>query len=217
MYIKGRMPFQYLRKGDGGREKESALSEQREARQAGEEDLRDVRCCLSGDGEGYRRLIERNQGRVSSIMWRFSRDADTHEDLVQEVFVEAYEGLSGYQGKAPFAHWLARIAVRVGYHHWKREKRERALEVVPLEEWHEALEAPEEEMEPSEAGELLHLLMGQLPPRDRLVLTLRFIEGHSVEKTAELTGWSRSLVKVQTWRARNKLRKLFERERREVD
>jgi RNA polymerase sigma-70 factor (ECF subfamily) len=150
-------------------------------------------------------------------MWRFSRDADTHEDLVQEVFVEAYEGLSGYQGKAPFAHWLARIAVRVGYHHWKREKRERALEVVPLEEWHEALEAPEEEMESSEAGELLHLLMGQLPPRDRLVLTLRFIEGHSVEKTAELTGWSRSLVKVQTWRARNKLRKLFERERREVD
>jgi len=42
-------------------------------------------------------------------------------------------------------------------------------------------------------------------------LTLRFVEERSVKETAELTGWTQTLVKVQTLRARGKLKKLFEK------
>jgi RNA polymerase sigma-70 factor (ECF subfamily) len=180
-------------------------------------DAEDLRCCVNGDGEGFRRLIERHQGWVSGMMWRFSRDPDTHEDLVQDVFVEAYASLSGYRGRAPFSHWLGRIASRVGYHYWKRQRRERAIETVTLEEWHELPQEPDDEMEPARAAEFLHRLLAQLAPRDRLVLTLRYLENRSVEDTAELTGWSRTMVKVQTFRARSRLRKLFEKARREED
>jgi RNA polymerase sigma-70 factor (ECF subfamily) len=175
------------------------------------EDLDDVRHCLGGDGDAYRRLIERHQKQVSAMMWRFSRDPEVHEELVQDVFVQAYESLANYRARAPFAHWLARIATRVGYAHWKRQKREKAIETVPLEDWHHIPEEPPAEMEPAEAGELLHKLLAELPPRDRLVLTLRYVEDHSVEKTAELTGWSQTMVKVQAWRARKKLQALFEK------
>ena len=51
-----------------------------------------------------------------------------------------------------------------------------------------------------------------MPPRDRLVLTLRYLDQCDVAETARRTGWTRTMVKVQTLRARNKLRKLIESE-----
>jgi RNA polymerase sigma-70 factor, ECF subfamily len=182
---------------------------------SGQTDLQDVRQTLNGDSEAYRRLIERNQERVSAMMWRFSRDKNTHEELVQNVFVEAYLALDTYKAIAPFAHWLARIATRVGYLYWKKQARERSFPTVSLDQWHQALQAPHGEegfsdtLDPLEAGELLHTLLAQLPPRDRLVLTLRYVEEHSVLETSRLTGLSQTIVKVQTLRARKKLRKLL--------
>ncbi|MHC4546704.1 MAG: RNA polymerase sigma factor [Planctomycetota bacterium] len=64
-------------------------------------------------------------------------------------------------------------------------------------------------MDTSHAAALVHRLLGQLPPRDRLVLTLRYLEECDVAETAQRTGWTKSMVKVQTWRARKKLEKLF--------
>jgi RNA polymerase sigma-70 factor (ECF subfamily) len=51
-------------------------------------------------------------------------------------------------------------------------------------------------------------LLSQLPPKDRLVITLLDLEEKSVKEISELTGWSPSLVKVRAFRARRKLRKL---------
>ncbi|MBM3498374.1 MAG: RNA polymerase sigma factor [Armatimonadetes bacterium] len=178
-------------------------------------DLRTIRQVLGGDGNAYRDLIDRHQRRVSGMMWRFSRDREVHEELVQEVFVQAYESLRNYRAHAPFEHWLARIATRVGYRHWKREKR--VPETVPIEEWRDWPDDSEEAPAPEEAGARLHALLSQLPPRDRLVLTLRYVEERSVEHTAELTGWSETMVKVQAWRARRKLKALFERAERGPD
>ncbi len=67
-----------------------------------------------------------------------------------------------------------------------------------------------EDIDPSWAADTLQALLEQLPPRDRLVLALRYIEDRSVEETAVLTGWTHSMVKVQAWRARKKLRKLLQ-------
>jgi RNA polymerase sigma-70 factor (ECF subfamily) len=180
-------------------------------------DLQDVRQTLDGDKEAYRRLIERNQDRVSAMMWRFSRDKGIHEELVQNVFVEVYLSLDTYKAKAPFTHWLTRIATRVGYLYWKTQARERSFPTVSLEEWHQFLEEPSgdegffEAMDPFEAGELLHTLLAQLSPRDRLVLTLRYVEDYSVLETSRMTGLSQAMVKVQTLRARKKLRKLLKK------
>ncbi len=180
-------------------------------------DLDDLRRCLQGDGDAYRRLIERHQARISAMMWRFSRDPDVHADLVQDVFVEAYRSLANYRGTAPFEHWLARIATHVGYQYWKRQKRESALDTVPLEDWHEVADEPPDDIAPQDAAELLHRLLEQLPPRDRLVLTLRYVEDRGVAETAAVTGWSQAMVKVQTWRAKRKLKALFEKAREGAD
>ena len=172
-------------------------------------ELEDVRQSRQGDSGAYRRLIERHQEHVSGILWRFSRDRLVHEELVQDVFVEAYMSLRGYRGKAPFEHWLSRIATRVGYRYWKQTARRRETENFTLEEWDRVPDGSAEQMDPSEAASLVHRLLAQLRPRDRLVLTLRYLEGCDVAETARRTGWTRGMVKVQTLRAKKRLEKLI--------
>ena len=60
------------------------------------------------------------------------------------------------------------------------------------------------------ARELVHKLLGQLKPDDRLVLQLLDLERRSVAEISQTTGWNPSLVKVRAFRARAKLKKLFE-------
>jgi RNA polymerase sigma-70 factor (ECF subfamily) len=176
--------------------------------------VEDVRQSLQGDPEAYRRLIKRHQEYIGRVLWRFSRDRRVHEELVQDVFVEAYLSLGRYRGKAPFVHWLSRIATRVGYRYWKQIDRQKNRESFTLEEWDQLPCDSGEKIDTSHAAAshaaaLVHRLLGQLPPRDRLVLTLRYLEECDVAETAQRTGWTKSMVKVQTWRARNKLEKLF--------
>lgn len=172
-------------------------------------ELEDVRLSRQGDSDAYTRLIKQHQSHVSRIMWRFSRDRLVHEELVQDVFVEAYMSLGSYRKKAPFGHWLSRIATRVGYRYWKQQARRQETESFTLAEWDQLPDKSPDEMEPAQAAELLHRLLGQLSPRDRLVLTLRYLEGCDVAETARRTGWTKSMVKVQSLRARKRLEKLF--------
>ena len=150
-------------------------------------------------------------------MFRFSRDLTTHEILVQDVFVEAYLGLKTYRAKAPLENWLARIATRVGYQYWRQQARRKDTEAFSLEEWDDVAQTASDSGDASQAAELLHKLLAKLPPRDRLVLTIRYLDQCGVEEAALRTGWSESMVKVQTFRAKSKLKKLFQRFGRNVE
>ena len=179
-------------------------------------DLEDVQNSRSGDAEAYRRLIERHQEHVAKITWRFSRNRQVHEELVQDVFVEAYLSLRKYRGDASFAHWLSAIATRLGYRYWKRTERRRRIKSLTLEEWDQWADKKTDALDPGEAGSIVHNLLSKLPPRDRLVLILRFIEQCDVAETARRTGWTKTMVKVQTSRARKKLQRLLQSHKKEL-
>ena len=165
----------------------------------------DLERSLAGDGAAYARIVTNYQAQVARHMRAFSRNPLVVEELVQEVFVEAYFSLRGLRVKATFAAWLARIATRVGYRHWKRRRRSR--EVTHDETWWQKLAPQEvERLDPAAAGQLVHDLLDRLPPRDRLVLVLIYVQGHSMDEAAQLAGWSKTMTKVQAFRARRRLR-----------
>jgi RNA polymerase sigma-70 factor (ECF subfamily) len=167
--------------------------------------LTDLKTAARGDGEAYARVIRRHQQLVARRMTRFTRDPRAIEELVHDVFVEAYFGLKNYRGDAPFEHWLQRIATRVGYRYWTRQGHDRKYESIGLLE-------PEAE---NGGGSLddrdeVAAALEKLSARDRLVLTLLYLESCSVAEAADLAGWSESMVKVQAHRARRRLRALLE-------
>ncbi len=170
-----------------------------------------VSAAVDGDGEAFRRIVEEHQSSIAQQMRRFSRDSSVVEELTHDVFVEAFTSLSSWRGSSPLIHWLRKIAVRVGYHYWKRKKRS-AERSVPLSYVQKRLDRlmSGATVQPSEAAELRSSLIESLSVRDRLVLTLLYWDGCSVDEAAELSGWSRTMVKVQAHRARVRLRKLIE-------
>lgn len=169
-------------------------------------DLSDIKASLRGEKEAYERLIKRHEKQITALMWRFSRDRRTCEELVQEVFVQAYFSLKTYRGRAPFIHWLRRIGTRIGYHFWKDQaKRE---QILPLADYDRA----EPEKSESQAAEILHRLLARLAVPDRLVLTLMYFENLTTQEIAEQTGATRAMVKMRAMRARRRLKGIAERE-----
>jgi RNA polymerase sigma-70 factor (ECF subfamily) len=129
--------------------------------------------------------------------------------LVHDVFVEAYFALAGYRCRAPLLHWLKRIATRVGYRYWKQRRQRQERQVPWTDNLGDDMAAPDSTDAARDAAELVHRLLAQLAPRDRLVLTLMYLEECTVAEISQLTGWSEVLVKVQAHRARQRLRKLW--------
>ncbi|MFH1092167.1 MAG: RNA polymerase sigma factor [Pseudomonadota bacterium] len=173
-----------------------------------EADRLDIQASLEGDEEAYARLVRRYENRIASGMWRFTRVKAELEELVQDVFVEAYLSLKGFKGRAPFLHWLRKIGTRVGYRFWKQRRREQDRRANLKDNLLLPVSTPEA-MTALEAADTLEAILDRLPPKDRLVLTLMYLEEGSIREVAEQTGWSVTLVKVRAHRARKKLRALF--------
>lgn len=182
-----------------------------------------VRQVLAGETAAFERILTRHQSRVFAMARRYARQECEAEDLVQDIFIKAFQKLSSYRAEAPFEHWLMTVAVRTCYDHLRSRQRrpERVLSDLSEEEsaWLEKTASAEDRNESLEQADAARTLVGklldQLSPKARLVLTLLEIEEKSVKEIAALTGWSVPLVKVRAFRARREMRKLLEQTRLE--
>lgn len=176
-----------------------------------------IAAVLDGDASSFEPLVERYQPRVFSTARRYARREDEVEDIVQEIFIKAYQKLSTYRAEAPFEHWLMRMAVRTCYDFLRKHQRNREHNVTEISaeenDWLENVgeDTTEREAHRDAAKALVDRLLEGLSPDFRLVITLLEIEEKSVKEIAELTGWSVSLVKVRAYRARNQMRKMLAR------
>lgn len=175
------------------------------------EDVRDIAATRAGDGEAFRNLIRRYQEAMAVQMRRFSRDPRVSEELVHDVFVEAYLSLHSYRGSAPWLHWLRRIAVRIGYRFWKQQQANRNRVQLSADDWQRLRGAIAAPCETSAAAELVVALLDRLPPADRLILTLVYFEDCSLAEAAAQAGWTVMGAKLRAFRARKKLKRLIER------
>ena len=139
------------------------------------------------------------------------------EDLMQEIFMKMFTRLDQYQGAVPFTHWVSRIAVSTCIDHLRAQKRRPELRWADLSEQEtdvlDAVLTNEREVAPDEAlaaRELVDKLLARLKPEDQLVIRLLDLEQKSIAEISAQTGWNGPLVKVRAFRARRKLRKLFQ-------
>lgn len=140
------------------------------------------------------------------------------EDLMQDIFLKMFSRLEQYEGKLPFTHWVSRIAVTTCIDQLRRQQRRPEFRMADLSE-NEALvinqvTADDNDRAPDDAfaaRELVEKLFAQLKPQDQLVLRLLDLEQKTIIEISAFTGWSGSLVKVRAFRARRKLRELFQK------
>ena len=165
-----------------------------------------------GSTDEFAEIIRRHQSRVFAILSRYERDAEIVEDLAQETFVKAWRALHQFDGRAPFEHWLSRIATHVAIDH-VRARREREVRFSDLGddalEWLQNVQ-PHAAPSPRDASEILRLAMRHLSAEEQLVVTMLEIEEYSVKEICARTGWTSIAVRVRAHRARAKLKRALE-------
>ena len=169
-----------------------------------------------GDVAKFEVLITRYQPRVFATARRYARREDEVQDIVQEVFIKAFQKLDSFRAEAPFEHWLMRTAVRTCYDFLRSHQRNRETTLTDLSDpevdWLERFAAsPEDNSKNTDAARtLVERVMAQLSPEARLIITLLELEDRSVKEISQLTGWSIPLVKVRAFRARAQMKKILE-------
>jgi RNA polymerase sigma-70 factor (ECF subfamily) len=169
------------------------------------------------DQTAARELVEHLYPLVIRIVRSHLPRRVSEEDLSQEIFMKMFTRLAQYQGAVPFPHWVSRIAVTTCIDHLRAQKRRPEFRWADLSENEadvlDAVMTNENDVAANDsfaAHELVHKLLDQLKPDDRLVIQLLDLEQKTIAEICALTGWNTSLVKVRAFRARRKLRKLFE-------
>ncbi len=138
------------------------------------------------------------------------------------IFVKMFQHLDQYSGAAPLQHWLSRIAVNTCRNALASEKARPELRRADLSEEQEAvldqLARTSDELAPDQqlaSREVVERLLSALKPVERLIIDMLYLQGISVEQIAKAVGWSKSLVKVRAFRARQKLKQHLSRMQRE--
>lgn len=179
-----------------------------------------IQMVLGGDVDSFEVLIDRYHAYVFAIVGRRIPATDVDE-VAQQVFIKAYQSLGSYKAKSPFRYWLAQIATRTCYDFWRKRYRNHEIVCSQIGDdeynWMESVMNAQSIQEShllhekAEAREVLAYALQQLSPEDRMVLTLTYLEDHSVKETAKLLGWTQANVKVRAHRSRSKLRAILEK------
>jgi RNA polymerase sigma-70 factor (ECF subfamily) len=164
-----------------------------------------VQAAGRADGErAFGELLRRHQGKVRGLLLRLTSDRNLADDLAQEVFLRAYRGLCGFEGRARFSTWLYRIAYNVYLNH---RARVRELAALP-ENFESGAMAPESSMSVtrSDLRRDLDAAIGALPERYRAVVMLYYLEDVSYPEIAEILELPLGTVKTHLHRAKRMLR-----------
>lgn len=178
----------------------------------------DLRACLVGvgrrDADASEALVRHLYPVILPIIRRrLPRGLDA-EDMTQEVLMKIFAKWDQFRGNADSFHaWARRIAFtcclnRIRWNRLRPEIRWADLDPRQVEVIEQVVvdgQTPDPGQR-TQARELVRLLLDHLRPKERLLIEMLELEGHSVARVAELTGWSRVNIRVRALRARAKLR-----------
>jgi RNA polymerase sigma factor (sigma-70 family) len=163
-----------------------------------------------------RELVEHLHPLVIRIVRSHLPRRVLEEDLAQDVFLKMFTRIDQYKGEVPFTHWVSRIAVTTCIDQLRAQKRRPEMRMADLSETeaevlgnvitNENDVAPDDALE---ARELVHKLLDQLKPEDRMVIQYLDLEQKSLAEISQITGWNQTLVKVRAFRARRKLQRFY--------
>lgn len=172
------------------------------------------------DPFAIRLIIKQQNQRLYRIARSILRDDSEAEDVLQEAYVRAFNGLDAFRGEARFGTWLARIVINEALGCVRRRRptvdidifaESSALksQIIPFPNANPDLD-PEAALAQRQVRATLEQAIDKLPDHFREIVVARLIEGMSVEETAELFGVLPQTVKTRLHRARALLRREIE-------
>lgn len=163
-----------------------------------------------GDEGAFRVLVERYQEKIRNLIYSIFNEPELVDDLAQEVFIKAYEGLANFRFQSSLYTWLYRIAVNRSRDEMRKRKLRKWLSLHTMMESGDTEFQQKMTTQPvsSDTEEIVSKGLQQLPEKFRIAVILKDIEGLSYEEMAEVMQCEIGTVKSRLSRARSMLRKV---------
>ena len=158
---------------------------------------------LSGETNAFRYFLETYKDMAFNVAVSIVKDDHYAEEIVQDAFMKAFNGLKSFNKTAKFKSWFYRIIVNESFQRLRKLKKDNSI--IEITEAQEPYFEPVDEPE-SQKMEQIARLMKSLPAKESLVLNLFYLEENSLKEIAEITGWTLANVKVILHRARKNIR-----------
>jgi RNA polymerase sigma-70 factor, ECF subfamily len=163
-----------------------------------------------GNREAFDELVRRYQSRMFQLVRILTSGDSEAEDLVQDTFVRAYRAVGQFRGDSTFRTWLHRIAVNVVRSHAAR-RGSRSREKDRDDEAAIERVASREDLENAVVRRrMIDQALARLPPDQRLLITLRDVQGLEYREIAVITGLPIGTVESRIFRGRRRLRPMLE-------
>ena len=171
----------------------------------------------SGDDQAFTEIIRAYRKRILGTVYRMISRGDDVEDVGQEVFVRLYDSLKQLRKPQVFEPWLYRLTINACYDYLRRKRREMSVRMADLKEEQviavdAALSGKKalEESEKESARELLELLLDRVSTDDRILLTLKEIQGLSLKELSVVYKVNTNALKVRLFRARKRALRAYD-------
>lgn len=168
----------------------------------------------AGDRSSFEQLYFRYKSKITSLVFRVLKESDDVEEVVQEVFYQAFRGIGNFRGNSTFYTWIYRVGTNVALQHLKKKRYRRGkIREAPFEE---ALQVPgnpalfgicpDKELDRKKFTEALRACIDRLPYNQRAVIILGPIQGHSYFEMGQILGVSEDMIKGRLHRARENMK-----------
>jgi len=180
-----------------------------------EEDSRLIHRALGGEERAFRRLRQKYQDAIQSLIYRMVRNPEEVQDLTQEAFIKAFASLADFNDEYAFSTWLYRIATNNCIDHLRKKKLQTFSIDKPIEskdsdyafELPDTNLGPDQELIASQRRRMLDEAMRSLPPKYRQVILMRHVEEKEYSEIARILKLPLGTVKAHIFRAREMLYK----------
>jgi RNA polymerase sigma-70 factor, ECF subfamily len=158
----------------------------------------------AGETGAFDALVQRYLPRARILAWRLMQDPDDADDLVQDAFLRALDRIATFDVGRGFGPWFTRLLVNTGIDQRRKQTVRRTESQDP--ELFAGKSSPHRDAERAELRESLNQALEKLPDRQRLIVTLFEIDGHSTEEVASMLNVSQVTVRWHLHQARRTLR-----------
>src|SRR5687767_7128235 len=183
-----------------------------------------IEATQGGDETAFAEIMARYRNPLTNYLYRFLNDYEEAVDLAQETFVRVYFALDRYHTQYAFSTYIYRIATNLAISEIRRRKRRKLLSLTGLFQGEtddptefqptDQKALPDKDLIDDEQGRVIARAIAALPPKYRLPVILRDIEGKSYEEIAGILELGLGTTKSRISRARallkEKLKKYFE-------
>lgn len=153
-----------------------------------------IAACQQGDRKAFQQLFEIYKDKVYSMALHFSRDETSARDITQQVFLKLFTSIGQFRRDSEFTTWLYRIVANTCID--EQRKRSRFVGFADGEEVKnmEANDSQEESYVRRQVADSVRAAIGDLTPKLRLPILLKYVEGLSYDEIAGVLGCSKGTV-----------------------